>query len=178
MANPRGQGYDHGSQGTEDEAGGTQDVRPEPPTSHLPLAEKHHRQSYPKSPFVCRFVTLLSTRPRCGRDGPDPATPPPEVVAAEEEVVGKIHSRLVGSYPSSSAAFGDHLPVSLLLLHQPGWEQSSGLRNPVEMDVPKPQRGETHLRLRTSVSSIRRSWAARSSSRRCWYRESQPLVRS
>lgn len=52
---------------------------------------------------------------------------------------------LLSSSPSSSAAFGDHLPVPLLLLHQPGGEQGGGLRDPPKRDLPKPQGGDNSL---------------------------------
>lgn len=119
----------------------------------------------PEVPFCPQICHVTVTRPRVwGRSRSGHPTP----LAAGEEEVGKVHSRLAGSCPSRSAAFGDHLPVPLLLLHQPGGEEGGGLRDPFKRDLPKPRGGDTHLRLRTSVSSMSRSWAARSSSSRCW----------
>lgn len=131
-------------------------------TSCLAPMEKCHRQSYPKSPFVPRFVTPLSPSPSRGWVW---IRPPHLPLQRERRWLG---GAMVGSHSTSSAAFGDHLPVPLLLLHQPGGEQGDGLRDPPERDLLKPRGGDTHLRLRTSVSSMSRSWAARSSSRRCW----------
>lgn len=163
MATPQGQGHGHQPQGTWDEVGGAWGFRPEHPTSCLTPAEKCHRQSYLTSPFVPKFATSLSSSP--GQVGGVWIWPPPPPFAAREEAAG---GSMVGSCPSRSAAFGDHLPVPLLLLHQPGGEQGGGLGDPPERDHLKAQGRDTHLRLRTSVSSMSRSWAARNSSRRCW----------
>lgn len=138
---------------------------PEHPTSCLAPMEKCHRQSYPKSPFVPKFVTPLLLSPRCVGGRGVQIRPPHLTSQQERRWQGRS---AVGSHPSSSTAFGDHLPVPLLLLHQPGREQGGGLRDPPERDLLKPRGWDTHLRLRTSVSSMSRSWAARNSSRRCW----------
>lgn len=96
----------------------------------------------PEVPFCPQICHVAITQPQAWR-GPDLATPPP--FAAGEEVTGEVCSGLAGSCPSSSAAFGDHLPVPLLLLHQPGGDQGGGLRDPPKRDLPKARGGEHSL---------------------------------
>lgn len=95
----------------------------------------------PKVPFRPQICHVAVTQPRAWGGCPDPATPPP--FAAGEEVAGEVRSGSAGSCPSSSAAFGDHLPVPLLLLHQPGREQAGGLKDPPKRDLPKSWEGDT-----------------------------------
>lgn len=98
--------------------------------SHLP-PHPHHRHSYPRPPFIPEFVTLLSPSP--GRGGRSGCGHPTSLCGRRGGGWGSSSALS----PSSSAAFGDHLPVPLLLLHQPGGEQGGGLRNPPQQGCPK-----------------------------------------
>lgn len=138
-----GQGCGHQLQGTWDEAGGASDLH----QSILPPASPRWRNVTSRATRSPLLSPDLSHRywPALGMVGRVQNWPLHLPLQQERRWQGMMfHSRLVGSCPSSSAAFGDHLPVPLLLLHQPGGEQGGGLRDPPERDLLKVL-GRGHL---------------------------------
>lgn len=129
--------------------------------SHLP-PHPCHRHSYPKSPFIPEFVTPLSPSPgRGGRSGCGHPT--------------SLCGRRGGGWGSSSARVPPAQLRLVTICRSLFFFSINLVGSKVVASGTLPRgtfqsrrEGTTHLRLRTSVSSMSRSWAARSSSRRCW----------
>lgn len=159
MATPWRQGRGHESQGTWDEAGGTWDL-------HLPLRPNGETsQATVKSPFVPTFVPSLSPSPGHGGVQLQPPHLPlqQERRWQERSTTGwraPVHPPQLRLVTICRSLF--FFSINLV------GSRAMALRAHPKRHLLRPQGGDTHLRLRTSVSSMSLSWAARSSSRRCW----------